>query len=71
MSEQIEIQLSKETSQILYDDYEMKKDNYSSFDEYMQEINTWLNLKMKELNLKAELQKVNDEIERLRTSSGE
>ena len=70
MSEQIEIELSEETSQIIFENYEQVKDKYESFDEYMQELNTWLNLKMKQLNLKAELQSVNDELNSMKTSSG-
>ena len=52
----------------------LKKDKYNSFDEYKEELNTWLNLKMKETNLKGELKDVQEQIHELEmkrlTSSG-
>lgn len=65
MSEQIEIELSEETSQMVHDKYESVKDNYESFDEYVQDLNTWLNLKMKETNLKGELKDIQKKIHKL------
>ena len=74
LSEQIEIELSEETSRLVYECYELKKDKYNSFDEYKEELNTWLNLKMKETNLKGELKDVQEQIHELEmkrlTSSG-
>ena len=65
MSEQIEITLSEELSQLVYEGYELKKDKYDSFDEYKEELNAWLNLKMKETNLKGELKNVQEQIREL------
>ena len=65
MSEQIEITLSEELSQLIYEGYELKKDKYDSFDEYKEELNAWLNLKMKEANLKGELRELDKQIREL------
>jgi len=75
MSEKIEVQLSEEASRLVYEGYELKKDKYESFDEYKEELNVWLNLKMKETNLKSELECVKEQIRELEMkrlkSSGE
>ena len=65
MSEKIEVQLSEEASRLVYEGYELKKDKYESFDEYKEELNVWLNLKMKETNLKSELECVKEQIREL------
>ena len=69
MSEDVCVKLSEETSQLIYMKYETVQDEYESFDEYMQELNTWLNLKMKETNLKAELKQVQEQIDNLKMKS--
>ena len=69
MSEQIEITLSEELSQLVYEGYELKKDKYNSFDEYKEELNTWLNLKMKEAIIKSEKKRLADEIKALESAS--
>ena len=69
MSEDVCVKLSEETSQLIYMKYETVQDEYESFDEYMQELNTWLNLKMKETNLKAELKQVQEQIDNLNMKS--
>lgn len=65
MSEKIEIELSEETSQMLYDKYLTMQDKYESFDEYVKEVNVWLNLKMREANLKGELKELEEQISKL------
>ena len=68
------IKYGRDTSRLVYEGYELKKDKYNSFDEYKEELNTWLNLKMKETNLKGELKDVQEQIHELEmkrlTSSG-
>ena len=69
MSEQIEIELSEETSQIVYENYEKVKDDFDSFDEYVELLNKYINLKMKETILKGESKRLSDEIQALESSS--
>lgn len=69
MSEQIEIELSEETSQIVYENYEKVKDEFDSFDEYVELLNKYINLKMKETILKGESKRLSDEIQALESSS--
>ncbi len=40
MSEEVCMKLSEETSQLIYMKYESVQEEYESFDEYMQELNT-------------------------------
>ena len=69
MSEKIEIELSEETSQIIYENYEKVKDNFDSFDEYVELLNKYLDLKMKKEILEGEMKKVRDEIKALESYS--
>lgn len=69
MSEQIEIELSEETSQIVFENYEKVKDDFDSFDEYIKLLSKYLNLKMKETILKQESKRLSDEIKALESAS--
>ena len=69
MSEQIEIELSEETTQIIFKNYEKVKDDFDSFDEYMELLSKYLNLKLKEQILKSESKRLSDEIKALESSS--
>ena len=69
MSEQIEIELSEETSQIVFENYEKVKDDFDSFDDYIKLLSKYLNLKMKETILKQESKRLSDEIKALESAS--
>lgn len=69
MSEDIEIELTEETSKIIYENYEKVKDDFDSFDEYMELLSKYINVKMKEEILKSESKRLRDELKALESSS--
>lgn len=52
----IEITLDEKTSELLYEGYLIKEDEYDSFEDYIDEVSEYLNLKMRQQNIKSELE---------------
>ena len=69
MSDKIEVQLSEETSQIVYENYLEVQDKFDSFEDYIELLSKYINLKMKETILKEESKRLSDEIKALESSS--
>ena len=61
----IEITLSENISGMLYEDYELKKEDYDSFEDYMLDVEKYINLKLMQTNLKAQLEELDAQINEL------
>ena len=65
MSKRIPIKLSEELSALLNLDYEVRKDNYESYDEYIKDITEYLELQLIKEHHENELKRINKRIDEL------
>lgn len=66
MSDKVKVELNDDLSELLYLKYECDKKNFESFEDFINEINKYLELQMRKVIMKGKIKEIDEKLSELR-----